>query len=331
MTHYDFKHYAIVADIGGTFARFSRVNLVDLHMDNIEIYPCAEFSSFESVLLAYQKQHSLEHLKHVAIAIACPVIGDLISMTNCHWQFSIQDIKIKLDLAELKVMNDFTAIATSLPVLSHHHLVKIGEGYAGANQVKVVLGAGTGLGVAYLVPEQDSFIAHAGEGGHVDWGAKTEQEWFIYNYLAAIYSHVSIERILSGQGLENLYKAIALYQGQNKSPLRAAEIIALAVGQQCPIAAAVVAQFFASLGAYAGDLALTLGAFGGVYIAGGIVPRLISLIKDSEFRMQFEAKGRFTDFNALIPTYIITADQPGILGAAVSLKHSLIGEFDVVS
>ncbi|WP_298628147.1 glucokinase [uncultured Legionella sp.] len=331
MTHYDLKHHAIVADIGGTFARFSRVNLADLHMDKIEIYPCAEFSSFESVLLTYQKQHSLEYVTSVAIAIACPVMGDLIAMTNCHWQFSIQDMKTRLGLAEFKVMNDFTALAMCLPVLNHHHLVKIGEGSVGANQVKVVLGAGTGLGVAYLVPTQHTFRAYAGEGGHVDWGARTEQEWFIYNYLKARYSHVSIERILSGQGLENLYQAIALYKGLNKSPLKAAEIITLAVRQQCVIATAAVEQFFSSLGAYAGDLALTMGAFGGVYIAGGIVPRLISLIQHSEFRAQFEAKGRFTEFNALIPTYLITADQPGILGAAVSLKHSLIGEFDVVS
>ncbi|MCL5272342.1 MAG: glucokinase [Gammaproteobacteria bacterium] len=331
MTHYDFKLYAIVADIGGTFARFSRVDLVNLHMDKIEIYPCAEFSSFESVLLAYQKHHSLEHLKHVAIAIACPVIGDLITMTNCHWQFSIQDIKNKLNLTELKVMNDFTAIAMSLPVLNHHHLIKIGEGQGPSHQVKVVLGAGTGLGVAYLVPSLQSFIAYAGEGGHADWGAKTEQEWFIYNYLRDNYSHVSVERILSGQGLENLYKAIALYKGLVKAPLSAAEIINLAVGQQCLIATAAVEQFFVSLGGYAGDLALTFGAWGGVYIAGGIVPRLISLIKYSKFREQFEAKGRFADFNALIPTYIIAAEQPGILGAAVSLKHSLTGEFDVVS
>lgn len=332
MTHYDdLGHYAIVADIGGTFARFSRVNLINLHLDKIEIYPCADFVNFEFALLTYQAHHSLQDLKQVAIAIACPVVGDLVSMTNCHWQFSIQDIKTKLDLVELKVMNDFTAIAMSLPVLNNHQLVNIGNGYPREDQVRVVLGAGTGLGVAYLVSAHQSFIAFSGEGGHADWGAKTEQEWFIFNYLKSIYSHVSVERILSGQGLEHLYKAIARYKREDKLPLNAAEVITLALGQQCSIATAAVAQFFRCLGAYAGDLALTLGAFGGVYIAGGIVPRLISLIKHSEFREQFEEKGRFADFNALIPTYIVTAQQPGILGAAASLKHSLIGELDVLS
>lgn len=331
MTAYDLKQYAIVADIGGTFARFSRVNLVDLHMDKIEIYPCAEFTSFESVLITYQTQHSLQNLKRVAIAIACPVIDDLISMTNCHWQFSINALKAKLNLSELKVMNDFTAIAMSLPVLASHDLVQVGEGYSDVTKMKVVLGAGTGLGVACLVPTQHSYSAYAGEGGHADWGAKNEQEWFIYNYLKNNYSHVSVERLLSGHGLENLYKALAAFTGEDKAPLKAAEIIALALRQQCPIAEATIKQFFSSLGAYAGDLALTLGAFGGVYIAGGIVPRLLSLIQQSEFRSSFENKGRFTDFNSLIPTYVITAEQPGILGAAVTLKHSLAGEFNVVS
>jgi glucokinase len=306
------------------------VNLIDLQMDKIEIYPCAEFSSFESVLTTYQSYHSLQDLKRVAIAIACPVIGDLICMTNCHWQFSIQDMKAKLKLHELKVMNDFTAIAMSLPVLTHHELVQIGGGCSEVNKVKVVLGAGTGLGVACLVTNQHSFIVHAGEGGHADWGAKTEQEWFIFCYLKKIYTHVSLERLLSGQGLENLYQAIAQYQGRDKMPLKAAEIITLAVAQKCSIAKAAVDQFLVILGAYAGDLALTLGAFGGVYIAGGIVPRLLSLIKSSEFRACFENKGRFSEFNTMIPTYVVTAEQPGILGAAVSLKHSLIGEPDVV-
>ncbi|KTD32634.1 glucokinase [Legionella moravica] len=331
MTAYDLMNYAIVADIGGTFARFSRVNLVNLQMDKIEVYPCATFSSIDSAFIAYQTHHSLQELKRVAIAIACPVIDDLICMTNCHWQFSIKELKSRLNLTELRVMNDFTAIAMSLPVLSDHDLLQIGTGYSDPNKVRVVLGAGTGLGVAYLVPNEQSYTAYAGEGGHADWGAKSEQEWFIYTYLKNHYPHVSLERILSGHGLENLYKAIAAYRGLDKASLKAADIISLALTQECPIAQATVEQFFICLGAYSGDMALTYGAFGGVYIAGGIVPRLASLIKQSQFRACFEDKGRFSDFNALIPTYMIKAEQPGILGAATSLRHSIKGACDVVS
>lgn len=324
-------NYAIVADIGGTFARFSRVNLNTLQMDKIEIYPCAAFPSFESVLAAYTKQQSLENIQRVAVAIACPVLDDLISMTNCHWRFSIKELKKQLGLFEFKVINDFTAITMCLPALANHELIQIGNGYSDAGKIKVVLGAGTGLGVAYLVPGPHGYTPYAGEGGHADWGAKTEQEWFIFNYLKNNFSHISYERLLSGQGLENLYKALTAFYQKEIDPLSAPEIINKALTQQCTIAQATIAQFFAILGTYAGDLALTFSSFGGVYIAGGIVPRILSLMYHSEFRLRFEDKGRFSDFNSLIPTYVVTAEQPGILGAAVYLKQSLVGEFDVVS
>lgn len=165
MMPHDLAQYAIVADIGGTFARFSRVNLVNLQMDKIEISPCAEFISLESALLNYKTRHSLQEIKHIAIAIACPVIDDLVSMTNCHWQFSITELKQRLGLEVLEVMNDFTAIAMSLPVLSTQDLVQIGNGYLDASKVRAVLGAGTGLGVAYLIPHQRHYSAFAGEGG----------------------------------------------------------------------------------------------------------------------------------------------------------------------
>ncbi|CAM2827972.1 glucokinase [Legionella worsleiensis] len=327
----DLNTYAIVADIGGTFARFGRVNLVTLQMDKIEIYSCASFPTPESVFIAYQKQHALCHLKRAAIAIACPVLDDFISMTNGHWQFSIAEFKKNVQLTELKVMNDFTAIAQSLSYLAAHEQMQIGAGFQDVNKVRVVLGAGTGLGVAYLVPHHSVYIAYAGEGGHADWGATSEQEWFIYTYLKNHYSHVSLERLISGHGLENLYNALAAYHRQDKAPLKAADIISLALNKSCPVAQATVEQFFICLGRYAGDLALTYGAFGGVYLAGGIVPRLLSLLKHSHFRTCFEDKGRFSAFNALIPTYVITAEQPGILGAAASLRYSIQGEYDVVS
>jgi glucokinase len=322
MSFDELRSYAIVADIGGTFARFSRVNLENLAMDKIEIYSCAAFSSFESVLLAYQAQYELEAIMQVAVAIACPVLNDVINMTNTHWCFSISELKQKLGLQELKILNDFSAVAMSLSVLSEHQLIQIGKGTLNKNATKAVLGAGTGLGVAYLASTQQGSFAHGGAGGHMSWGAKTEQEWFIYGYLKKKYSHVSYERLLSGHGLENLYQALAALHHDERSPLSAAQIINLALAKQSVVAEAAVAQFFAILGTYAGDLALIFAAFGGVYIAGGIVPRLISLLPHSNFRSRFEEKGRFSDFNAQIPTYVITAEQPGILGAAVYLKQS---------
>jgi glucokinase len=315
--------YAIVADIGGTNARFSRVNLHDLTLDHVAVYACAEFATLAQALSHYQQQQSLSELRHVAIAIACPVTGDQISMTNFHWQFSVREMQQQLGLEALQVMNDFTAVAMCLPALTAEQKVKFGAGLVQPGKPIAVLGAGTGLGVAHLLPVLDQFIPLPGEGGHVNWAAQNEQEWFIHQVLAKEYGHVSPERLLSGPGLEAIYKALALFRQQVVEPLSAAEIAAHALSAEDELASATVAQFFASLGSVAGDLALTFSTFGGVYVAGGIVPKLLPLLDNSEFRARFEAKGRFSAFNRQIATYVVTAEQPGLVGAAVYLKQFL--------
>ncbi len=315
--------YAIVADIGGTNARFSRVALDSLALDKVAVYPCAEFATLADALSHYQRQQELADIRHVAIAIACPVTGDQVSMTNFHWQFSINAMRQQLGLDALQVMNDFTAVAMCLPALTAEQKVQVGTGAAQAGKPMAVLGAGTGLGVAHLLAVNGRFIPLPGEGGHVDWAAQTEQEWFIQQVLAKEYGHVSPERLLSGPGLEAIYQALALYRQQVAEPLSAACIAQLALSGEPGLAQDTVMQFFASLGSVAGDLALTLSTFGGVYIAGGIVPKLLPLLADSEFRARFEAKGRFAAFNRQIATYVVTAEQPGLVGAAVYLKQYL--------
>ncbi|WP_213994867.1 glucokinase [Arsukibacterium sp.] len=315
--------YAIVADIGGTNARFSRVNLTTLALDHVAVYPCATFASLADALQHYQQEQQLTALKHVAIAIACPVTGDDVSMTNFHWHFSVSAMQRQLGLARLLVMNDFTAVAMCLPALTADDKVQIGQGSARHSQPMAVLGAGTGLGVAHLINVDNKFIPLPGEGGHIDWAAQTEQEWFIQQVLSKDYGHVSPERLLSGPGLEAIYRALALYRRLDVAPLAAGEIGNLALSGKSELASATVAQFFASLGSVAGDLALTLSTFGGVYVAGGITPKLLPLMAASDFRTRFEAKGRFSAFNRQIATYIVTAPQPGLLGAAVYLKQSL--------
>ncbi|MCT6699334.1 glucokinase [Rheinheimera sp. 4Y26] len=316
-------NFAIVADIGGTNARFSRVNLSTLELDHVVVYPCADFASLTLALSYYQSTQQLQDIAHVAVAIACPVNGDLVKMTNFHWQFSISQIKAELELAEFIVLNDFTAVAMSLPALKDNEKIKFGAGESDANKPMAVLGAGTGLGVGHLIPTAHGYIPLPGEGGHTDWTAQNEQEWFIQRYLAAHYGHVSPERLLSGPGIESLYLAIAAYRGLTVEPMSAADISTHALNNSNELCAAVIEQFFASLGALAGDLALTLSTFGGVYVAGGIVPKLLPLLEQSEFRTRFEAKGRFTDFNRRIATYVVTAEQPGLLGCAVYLKQIL--------
>ncbi|WP_420324158.1 glucokinase [Legionella erythra] len=315
--------YAIVADIGGTNARFSRVDLYNLQVDRLAVFPCAQFSNLDAALKHYQHSHDLHDIRHAAIAIACPVTSDEVSMTNLDWQFSIQDLKQALQLEQLQVVNDFTATAMSLPLLPADDRLSIGGGTVDESKPLVVLGAGTGLGVAHLVPAVGGFIPLPGEAGHGGWAAQTEQEWFIQRFLHERYGHVSVERVISGPGLENLYLALAAFSQQRVEPLSAAEIAHQALNGQSPLACAAVSQFFASLGSFAGDLALSLSTFGGVYIAGGIVPKLLPLIAGSEFRTRFEAKGRFSAFNRSIATFVVAAHQPGLLGAAVYLKQTM--------
>lgn len=315
--------FAIVADIGGTNARFSRVNLDSLHLDKVAVYPCADFDTLADALQFYRNEQGLTGIRHVALAIACPVTGDFVKMTNFRWQFSVSQMKADLDLAEFIVLNDFTAVAMSLPALKQTELVQIGGGHADQFKPMAVLGAGTGLGVAHLIPTALGYLPLPGEGGHVDFTAQTEQEWFIQKFLASKYGHVSPERLLSGPGLEDLYLAIAAFQNKAVEPLNAAQIAGKALEGSCALCKAVVEQFFASLGGLAGDLALTLSTFGGVFVAGGITPKLLGLMNQSEFRSRFEAKGRFTDFNRRIATFVVTAEQPGLTGCAVYLKQHM--------
>lgn len=320
------RQFAIVADIGGTNARFSRVALDTLALDQVAVYPCADFASLADALSHYQQQQKLTHIKDVAIAIACPVNGDNVQMTNFHWQFSISAMKQDLALDTLLVMNDFTAVAMCLPALAEDQKIQIGGDKAICGKPMAVLGAGTGLGVAHLIPvADDKFLPLPGEGGHTDWAAQNAQEWFIHQYLAKQYEHVSPERLLSGPGIEAIYQALVAYQQLDKPLLTAGEIGQHALSGTCPIALATVEQFYASLGSVAGDLALTASTYGGVFVAGGIVPKLLPLLGSSPFRARFEAKGRFSGFNKKIPIFIVTAEQPGLLGAAVYLKQTLAG------
>lgn len=319
--------FAIVADIGGTNARFSRVKLADLSLDKVQVYPCAQFATLSDALQHYRQQEQLMDLQDVAIAIACPVQGDLVQMTNFHWRFSIRQVQADLELNTFLVMNDFTAVAMCLPALSSSECIQLGQGQVQSSAPMAVLGAGTGLGVGHLLPVgPEQYLPLPGEGGHVDWAPTNAQEWFIHQYLAERYGHVSPERLLSGPGLEDLYQALAAYQNINVTAVSAADISQHALNGTDPLAEQTIAQFLASLGSVAGNLALTLSTLGGVYIGGGIVPKLLPLLKNSEFRNRFEQKGRFTRFNADIATFVITAAQPGLTGAGMYLKQTIYSQ-----
>ncbi|WP_281557206.1 glucokinase [Thalassomonas sp. RHCl1] len=311
----------VVADIGGTNIRLG-ISDEQGKISELEVFQCNDFASLADVLKHYFSEKAITGKSiNACLAIACPVENDLISMTNLPWQFSKSALKATLNLNKLLLINDYTAIAHAVPFLSDEQKVQIGQGSAAADKPIAICGPGTGLGVAHVVPANGQWLSLGGEGGHVDFAPVDEDETRILAYLLSKYPRVSYEQVLSGLGLEQIYQALMFDKGEAPQPYSAKDISERALNESCDVCQQALAQFCKILGSFAGNLALTMAAFGGVYIAGGIVPRFIEYFKSSEFRSRFEAKGRFVEFNKTIPTFVITESQPGIIGASAYLRQ----------
>jgi glucokinase len=314
----------LVADIGGTNIRFGLVN-DDGQTSDIKTYQCDQYDSLADVISVYLALHnSAGKTINACLAIACPVETDQITMTNLPWTFSQSTLKKALSISQLFLINDYTAIAHAVPLLTQAQKVQIGEGVAIADKPISICGPGTGLGVANLVPTIDGWCCLGGEGGHVDFAPVDADEIKILSYLLETKQHrISYEQLLCGRGLEQIYQAFLSIDNLPKSNLSAEQISAKAIDGSCRLCEKALHQFCNTLGSFAGNLALTLGCFGGVYIAGGIVPRFIDFIKNSNFRQRFDTKGRLSSFINNIPTYVITENQPGLLGASAYIRQQL--------
>jgi glucokinase len=316
------KTINLIADIGGTNIRLALADETNVaKYKEIETYQCAEFDSLADVIALYINKKQLSGFTiNACLAIACPVDDDLISMTNLPWQFSKADLKSQLKLNSLSLINDYTAIAMAIPLLSNEQKVKIGGGETVANKPIAVCGPGTGLGVANLVPVTTSGVSKwhcfSGEGGHVDFAPVGEQEITVLRYLNTMKKRVSYEQLLSGYGLEQIYQALVSEEGIDLPQLSAQEISKQGIDNSCTLCNQALLIFCQTLGSFAGNLALIMNSQGGVYIAGGIVPRFIDFLKASKFRERFESKGRLSHITLQTPTYVITEQQPGLLGAA---------------
>jgi glucokinase len=244
-------------------------------------------------------------------------------MTNYHWQFSIEQMRQRLGLETLVVVNDFTALAMSLPRLAPGQRRQVGGGLARERSVVGVLGAGSGLGVSGLIPAGEGWVALGTEGGHTSFSPRDEREIAILRYGLKHYSHLSHERLLSGPGLELIHRALRAHAGLRPEPLAAPDITRRALEGVDPLCLETLEAFCSVLGNVAGNLAVTLGALGGIYIGGGIVPRLGTYFDRSPFRSRFEDKGRFTDYVKGIPTYVVTAEHATFVGASAILAAQL--------
>jgi len=312
----------LLADIGGTNARFA-LETGKGAITAMLTLPCADYPRFEDAVHAYLA-HFDTRVEHAVIAIANPVDGDAIRMTNHDWAFSIAAARAELKLDTLLVVNDFTALAMALPVLAAGELVQVGGGVARAGSAIGLVGAGTGLGVSGLVPGNGRWVPLHSEGGHVAFSPLDEREVDVLRYCWQRFDHVSAERFVSGPGIALIREALAASRGASPAPeLTPADIVARALSGGDALSREAVDCFCGMLGTVAANLAVTLGAQGGIYIGGGVVPKLGAYFADSPFRARFEKKGRFSAFTARIPTWVITAPYPALSGASAILADHL--------
>lgn len=308
---------SLIADIGGTNARFALVD-EEGGVGAPMAVRCAEYAGPAEAARAVLSAHGItEQPVRGAFCVACPVTGDVVNLTNSAWHFSIEQVRNSLGLERLQVINDFTAVALSVRHVGPEHLLKVGGGAVVDGAPIAVLGPGTGLGVSALVPDSSGqWVALATEGGHVTLAATDAREDAVLERLRRRFGHVSAERVLAGAGLVNLYEALADVHGVSAVYTAPDAVSQRALDGSDPLCRETLELFFAMLGTVAGNLALTLGARGGVYLAGGILPRMRDAFAQSAFRRRFEDKGRFRDYLAPIPAWLVVHPQPAFAGLA---------------
>jgi glucokinase len=311
----------LVADIGATNARFALVARGGA-IGAARVYQLADHPSLAAAIEIFLTEEGAEKPARAVLAVAAPIAGDHVGMTNHPaWSFSIEALRTALGLERLRIINDFTANAYAIPYLQEEgDFTQIGSGRSVAEAPAAILGPGTGLGVSALIPASSGAIAIEGEGGHVTMAASEPREAAVLAHLRARYDRVSAERVLSGPGLVNIYEALCGLAGVEPQALTPAEVAGAGLSAQDRHAREALAMFCAMLGGFAGDVALTLGAHGGVYIAGGIAPKLGDFLVASGFRASFERKGRLKEYMEKIPTFLILRESPALLGAASLLE-----------
>jgi glucokinase len=314
----------LVADIGGTNARFALGELETLTLSEIRQVRCGDHPNLEAALDDYLGGLPARP-DRAAIAVAGPVTGTEISLTNSTWSLSTPELCRRFSLKSVELLNDFAALALSLPYLSAAELHQIGGTTPVEHAAKAVLGPGTGLGVAGLVWSGRGWVAVPGEGGHMSLGADDERQLALLERLRKGRPHLSAERALSGPGLAALYQAVAASDGLTPEALEPNDVILRGLGAEDEIAVEALELFILWLGRFAGDAALLLGARGGVYLGGGIAPKLEAKLSGGPFRQAFEDKGRMSAYLAPIPVYVVMADFATLTGAAAALRAASTG------
>ncbi len=311
---------SVVADIGATNIRFARLTPQG-NPGPIVKFATSKFPDLKAALAHFLKLEGGPKPVRLGLAVAGPVYGDEVRLTNHRWQFSIQGLTKELNLEQLEVVNDLEAMALVLPHLSSEETMSIGDeiGNRSIRAPMAVLCPGTGLGIAGLVPVDQGWRPIATEGGHTSLSPLTEKEMAVWQFLKERHRRVSVERVLSGPGIVELYTALAFLEGRGLEAASPEDIVRLALDGESPLAVETIEMFCAWLGDVAGDVALMYVARGGVYLAGDILLTIFEILKRSQFRHRFENKGRGTGIVTATPTFLVSCESPVLRGCTYLL------------
>ncbi|MFY8273341.1 glucokinase [Pseudoalteromonas sp. SSDWG2] len=316
----------LVADIGGTNARFALVTNY-CKTDNAFViehqhtFPSCDFKSFEDAVDAYLSHINLPQIVRACLAVAGPIKGEEVMLTNLGWQFNVSTLKARFGFENLEVINDFAAFAYAAPYLNETDNVCVKQGIAQPHSNIAVFGPGTGFGAACLARSQGKQAVMSCEAGHISLAPVTELDRQLHNVLREDLQHVSVENVFAGPGIARLYRAMAKVQGREVADIDAAQIAALAQNKQCIVAEQTLNHFCDWLGSVAGDIALSFGALGGVYIGGGILPRMQDRLLNSRFNERFIAKGVMSQYNNQIPVTLVRQEHIPFIGAAACIHQ----------
>ena len=310
----------LIADIGGTNVRFALVPAGSKSPQRERTLLCSDFPGLEQAARHYLDAEELGALSEAAVDVATAVTGDVVKLTNSPWVFSIEQTRRALALTRFLVVNDFTALALSLPLLQPDELRPVGGGGGLKGAPIALIGAGTGLGVSALIPCGEHWVPIQGEGGHSAFSPMDAREDGVLGVLRGRFGHVSTERLASGPGLVATYEALCVLDHRPVRALKPEQVTDAGLNAADPQCAEALRMFCAVLGTAAANLVVTLGARGGVYIGGGIVPRLGDYFLRLPFRARFEQKGRFSSYVSQVPVWIILAENPALRGLASALE-----------
>lgn len=318
----------LVADIGGTNARFALADDNGVGYSDAATLSCGRFHSLQDAISQYLQDCGHPDISSACLAVAGPVSGDPVAVTNHHWRFGTRQLQGNLGLRHCLVINDFEAIGYAIPHLGEDDLAQLGDTpppASGDTLHYAVVGPGTGLGAAAVTVRRGSAEVLSSEAGHLSFAPGDAAEIEIMRCLQSHFVRLSYERLLSGPGIVNLYQALAETSGTEPQNLTSELICQAAVERSNRLCVDALERFFAMLGAFAGDMVLAFNARDGVYIGGGIASRYLEQIQGSDFRTRFQCKGRYSDTMMRVPTWLILHENPGLLGAAAHLYDTCEG------